>query len=285
MIGDSQFLYGFARRSPYAVYVTDLVRLWHDCPTEDSVCKKAVLAGVADFDALKLEVFVSQLEELFVSSDRLRFFPPATDDSIAVEAPLSKDFVWTLLLQPAPPEVAAAFFSQQLTRSLLNHNFLLYKIARLEEIMRAKDNYTLYLEENYKTVNGSELIDKYKRQHPNEAESMAKYNHDATGISICSAYRNLTLKHMAKADASDDLLFWNYISAAVNDFQTWKSSAVKSESISIKEEPTPSLKREIEHSSSGGLSTKKVKLEPSELKIKQKQISPRRKRIGMIRRQ
>lgn len=246
--------------------------------------KNAVLAGLSDFDTLKLAVFVAQLEETFVSSDLLRF-SESENDSIMVEAPISKDFVWKLQLQRADPETAASFFSQQLTRSLLNHNYLLYKIAKLEEIIAAKDNYNLYLEENYKTVNGSELIDKYKRQHPNEAEYMAKYNRGATDVSVGSAYRNYTLKHLAKDNATDDLVFWSYVRTAVGDSRTWKSSAVKSESTLIKEESAPSLKREIEHTSSGGLTSKKIKLEPTEVKIKQKQISPRRKRIGMIRRQ
>lgn len=284
MIGDSRFMYGFARRSPYAVYVTDLVRLWHDCPTEETVHKNAVVAGLSDFDSAKLSVFVSQLEDVFANSHQLRFSAPE-DNAVEVEAPLTKEFTWKIHLQQADAEAASAFFSQQLTHSLFNHNFLLFKIAKLEEALRSKDNYTLYLEENYKTVNGSQLIDKYKRQHANESESLSKYNHDTADIAVCSAYRNLTLKHSAKAASGNALFLWNYISTAVNDSLTWKSSIVKSEKISIEEESTQSLKREIEKPTSSGSRLKKIKLEPPEVKVKQKQISPRRKRIGMVRRQ
>lgn len=275
-------MYGFARCSPYAVYVTDMVRLWHECPTEEAVSKKAVLMGVSDFDSHKLALFVSQLEDLFVSSNRLRFSSPS-DTAVDVAAPLSNELTWEFHLQRVGPEATAVFFGNQLTHSLLNHSFLLYKIAKLEETIRAKDTYTLYLEENYRTVNGAELIDKYKRQHPHESEALSKYSRESTETAVCSAYKNLTLKNYARA-GNENLLIWDYISTAVADTLTWSSSIVKSGTRATEDVNTPSLKREFEEPSLSVAPLKKVKLEPTEDKVKQKQISPRRKRIGMIRR-
>ena len=281
MIGDSQYMYGFARRSPYAVYVTDLSNLWLDEPSEEKVQKLALSEGISDFDASKYDLLLSQLETAFNDAQKLEFSAPS-DGPITIKAPLSSELVWNFELVKADEKVTSLFFSQVFTHSLSNHNYLLFRIAKLESMIRTRDNYMLYLEENYKTVNGTELIDKYRRQRPDDAKLLTRYDSDATKLDTSSSFRNLMLKN---TDADLHQLLWRIVSAAVDDEHTWKSSIANPEKDVVAETVPSVIKRERD-TASDSITLKRIKLEPLEQvpKIKQKSTSPRRKRIGIVRR-
>lgn len=278
-IAGADYMYGFCASAPYLVYVTDLTKVWVDAPACEKVQKMAVAAGITNFDEAKLRYLVGQLEAQ-VDSFEMR---KVSDSVISAHTTVADGLKWTFSLELAVPEDAAEFFRKLSLVQFANHSFLLYKVAQLEAIIRARDKYTLYLEENYKTINGSELMNKYRRQHLDETELLQKFNKEQCDTRIRSQYQ----KRNARTT-------WNSVSIVVKDTSTWTVSAsepvpelvklelVKSEPVkseSVKSEPVKKEPKKSPRTRVGHLSRKRPRLDAKELSPES--VSPKRKRIGM----
>lgn len=288
----ARYMYGFVESAPYTLLVTDWSEVWIDSPTRERVHDKAVRAGVADFDDDKLRYLVAQLAQR-VALGLVRF---AGREKLVAEATVNATLAWHFDLERADAGRAARFFRDLARSGVANHCFLLYKVRRLEAMVRARDQYTLYLEENYKTINGTELMDKYRRQHRDEAEVLAPYSRTDVDDAVLSGYKKL--------EQTDP---WDDIEQAVGDRATWRAlktpadhgARVKLEPGAITRKrphlgPEPSVKRE--HTDLPSLPTKalqsnsslpaKPQLPEASLKDGSPQLgsSPRRRRLGLLRR-
>lgn len=214
---------GFAAAAPYAVYVTDFVCLWYDAPTPQDVTAEARRLGVLDFTTGHLDRLVSDLAQHF---DEVSVAANDGKDSLRATVALSLSLAWRFSLPRASPERAASFFAALAARQLVNHDYLLSTLRAMEAVVAAKDNYITYLEENYKTINGSDLLDKYRKQHPSE-------------LNMLNARRRSHLEMPILPPGG----LWDSAHRALQDTSTWK--AKEHDHVIIDLEPGPSSADQI----------------------------------------
>lgn len=281
-------MYGFCKSAPYSVVLTDLQDVWIDAPDEDEVATMARAAGIGDFNAAKCSYLVLLLAHVF-DQDNLQM--KVLRDTFTMNTMVGDGIEWEFKLVKADANATSVFFRRLSLSQFQNHAYLLLKVQQLESMIRAKDKYTLYLEENYKTINGSELMDKYKRQNDDEAELLCKYNSTHITTQVNALYDLLPQGHGT----------WSTVTLAVKDTGTWVASAEelegpdsKAENLAIKKEAagnSPSKRRvrlgEINRKRPRlGPTTQEVNTETplSPIKLsptKGTDVSPRRRRIGM----
>lgn len=259
-VSDQHLLCGFAPGAPYAVYVTDFASVWYDVPTLADIAAKARSLGVVGFGTTQINYLLEAAQKAFGKGD---FDLQKENDSYSLSFVLSENLTWSFSLRLADSLLASSVFAHLTATQYANHAYLLTKISSLERSLAAKDNYITYLEENYKTINGSELVDKFKRQHKDEASLLSKYDPDALSAVADSAF----------AEKSPGL--WDVVQDASSDTKTWlaasecvslvKEEPLKAEDVSM-ELPDPEIKSEPD-----------VKMESDLL-----QVSPRRRRVGQL---
>lgn len=173
-------MYGFSQCAPYSLYLTNWTDVWVDAPPLDALYARARRAGMPDFDAAKLRYLTRQLAAKLAGPVRFTF----AGTNALLDLPVTPQLTWLFALAPASPAEAARVFRNLALQSFANHSLLQAKVRLLENMVRARDTYTLYLEENYKTINGTELMDKYRRQHRDEARFLDKYVRDETDAEV-----------------------------------------------------------------------------------------------------
>lgn len=282
----ARYMYGFAPlcTQAYAVYVSDMEKVWMGKYGKEKVFETAESLGIVDFDEEKFVLLINELASLFEAG--LVKLVRDSDVTFTVEAKIMGHITWTFELDLAESSEAAAFFKNVLVSEFANHSFLTYKISQLENLIRARDEYTLYLEENYKTVNGSELIDKYRRQHVDASRLLARYDRTVSNSRITEQYKNLVERHHAdgksRAWANAEISFKDETAWSANKGLSLEKSSiemeveqdyveVKQEHVEVKQEQEQtkisSLKKELSP-------PKRVKTEPG--------TSPKRKRVGIL---
>lgn len=275
-------MYGFTalctQDIPYAVYASDLNSVWVSCPSEEEVYEKANLLGIANFNDSKLKFFLDELVKIYGSESPPLLISKESDVLFTIEAEVSDNIKWNFQLKLADSSVTAEFFKNTCISGFANHSFLVYKISQLENLIKARDKYTLYLEENYKTVNGTELMQKYKRQHLDDALLLMKYDRDNTNKRIRNLYRRLLSKHLQKGEN----LIWDKVAISLKDISTWQANTP------IESQELLDFKDSVESQSASQDTTTNFgnipKLESqSQNRVKAKSsTSPKRKRIGMV---
>lgn len=216
-------MYGISAlgNKPYAVYLSDMTSVWFTSPTEKEVYAKANAQGISDFDDAKLAFFVGELVKLFGAQSSSLTFSRKSSVLFTIDVQVAENVPWTFQLKLADASETASFFRNVCVSAFANHSFLVYKISQLEHQIRARDKYTLYLEENYKTVNGRELMDKYKRQHVDDARLLAPYEREPSNQRIKSAYR----KYLSTQKNLDpETRIWDNIDVALKDDSTWRAN-------------------------------------------------------------
>lgn len=217
-------MYGFAplrTHTPYAVYLSDLDLVWSATPTRAEVEAQARGLGIVDFDDAKLAFFVAELVSIFALVPSPLVFHKVSEVEFTVEARIGGSIRWKFSLALADSSATACFFRNQTVAAFANHSFLAYKVSQLENLIKARDKYTMYLEENYKTVNGSELMDKYKRQHGDDARLLASYDRDSTNRRIRKLYGKLLAKRRQKSES----LVWDNVKVSLRDATTWEANS------------------------------------------------------------
>lgn len=216
--------------SPYAVYLSDMEMVWFTSPTKKEVCDKASAQGISDFDESKLAFFVGELVKMFgAQSPSLKFFRQS-NVLFTIETQVAQNIPWHFELRLADSSETASFFRNVCVSTFANHNFLLYKISQLEHLIKARDKYIVYLEENYKTINGMELMEKYKRQHVEDARLLVNYDKDSTNLRIRTLYRNY-LKRQTEWNPENRL--WDNLKVALKDKSTWRANMDESPDLPV----------------------------------------------------
>lgn len=279
IVGGVRYIYGFAAlcTQPYAVYVSDLDKVWIARPETAEVFDTARSVGIADFGHDKLPFFVAELAKLFTADPLPLHFSKVSDVEFRISAKVAGNIDWEFRLPLADSSVTAEFFRQVLLCEFANHSFLAYKVSQLENLLRARDEYTLYLEENYKTVNGSELMDKYKRQHADAPRLLATYDRDVSNQRISHLYRELVRNHHAEGDS----LVWDNVDVALRDKVTWQANDVESECAVKLEQKSPIPLEDVKPDPAPSMGVV-PKLESPEKRARSDSSSPKRKRLGIV---
>lgn len=204
-VDNARYLYGFSARSDgYTVYVSDMLKVWMAEASKVDIYAQARSLGVAGFDQTQFFAFVDELslrfrsEKVAIHHHRRTFKVKVQIDSL----------LWEIQLRPASSDETCGFFRKLSMCGFANHTFLVYRVSQLENLIRARDKYLLYLEENYKTVNGSELMDKYRRQHSADAVFLSPYDKNAVDERIVKQYREIPNRTDTVGVALRDTVTW-----------------------------------------------------------------------------
>ncbi|OBA16993.1 hypothetical protein METBIDRAFT_17472, partial [Metschnikowia bicuspidata var. bicuspidata NRRL YB-4993] len=176
LMDNKYYMFGFSRFALCTFYVTDLVLVWADTPATEDIYKKALERGISGFDEEKRSILMCNLAAAVSESpSHIRFSCPSLQ-TIAAEVKLSENLSWSFNADLCDSRVSSDFFRGLCCQSLANHGLSLYRGFQMENMIRTRDEYILYLEENYKTVNGTELMSKYRRQHAGSASILLRYS-------------------------------------------------------------------------------------------------------------
>lgn len=230
--------------------MTDMTDVWIDETTEEEIVKRALQLSISSLEEPSARAnFLARLDEQFASG--MAQVGEVKRDKIVIASQIDS-INWECSLRKALDAQKLEFFRELCMLSFSNHRYLLHHIGTLERTLRARDKYALYLEENYKTVNGSELIRKYKRQHLADAPHLARYDR-------ISSQRETRVLYQASRDE------WELISDVVADKTAWNGEPLSLEPSDEKTKPV-SMKREPQEDN-------EVKSGPA-----------KRRRVGIIRR-
>lgn len=235
-------LSGASAPRAYSCYVSDLTSVWVHQATGEEFAEKAKKLGMSRVDSKTLDILAKEIYTAFY------------EEKSAIVKPLNADFLvsvhlgsltWEMRLQKIDPTKSAAFMAALNIHQFANHSYLAYKVSQLEKALRAKDKYTLYLEENYKTVNGTALMDKYRRQNAGEAVLLEPYSRAAFDAHVDEHYGSLA-RRLEACPSSWTTLLYDVIGSVFHDVQTWTTGAwilghLKEEA---SEAPDPAVKSE-----------------------------------------
>lgn len=280
--------------------MSDMADVWRHAPDADEIRKSALSANISDFDSEKLNYLVRRFGELFASPQSNLTFR-VTDPDMEIRLEISENLTWTFLLTKCLDLQKSRFFRDFCLLSIKAYSFLQHKAAKLEDVIHIQQKYALYLEENYKTVNGTELMDKYKRQHPEDAKLLLDFDKEQFDSVCRNEYKSLPL-------SSNNT--WSRIKSTLQD-NSWMQDDISlmqdDMDIKVKKEKYASLDGVSAPMPIGAINLKRPKLEESEdeprKKVKREDSmhlpssptkprssspirldgsSPRRRRIGRI---
>lgn len=272
--------------------------VWRHSPNTEEIRKTAICNNISDFDSEKLIYLVRRFKTLFASSPGTDLTFKVIDPEIVISLQVSENLTWKFDLKKCLESEKAVFFAHFCLLSFSASAFLQLKAAKLEEVIAIQQKYALYLEENYKTVNGTELMDKYKRQHPDDAKYLLEFESSLFDTICRNEYMDQSLQQGSKT--------WTKIKSVLND-KSWmeeKSSVGKED---VKKETYSVIDRISAPMPIGAINHKRPKLEEDDgeprKKIKKEESdnlpssptkprssspirldgsSPRRRRIGRI---
>lgn len=174
MINNEKYMCGLVEGALYSLYITNMKLVWQDAPSIEQVHRKALQKGLTDFDHEKRRILISNLATAVRESCGEVTFSFSSPLLIRAKAKISETLSWNFGADLCDPQKTATFYRDLCFQMLANHSYSLFREHQLENLVRVRDDYTLYLEENYKTVNGTELMDKYRRQHPDSAKLLER---------------------------------------------------------------------------------------------------------------
>lgn len=220
-------------RKCYTIYCTNFYDAWIEKLNKEDIIAKATETGIEITNDETLDVLLQTFSDRFnedLISESLTFeveTPIKKEDSIATEGSANitihfqHDVEWSFYLSLASERVRSQILSMINIHQCMNQNFLMYKINKLESLIEAKDKYTLFLSENYKAINGEDLIKKYIHNNKADSEYLAKYNKERWDASIQSSYASMLrkMKYMKKSVLEN---IWINIIAAFNDKIPWR---------------------------------------------------------------
>lgn len=254
-----KLLYGYefsSESKSYLICTTDLNNVWIERLDKSQIIKKAKRFGIEDLND-KIEDLLTIFSEGFGarSKDKTLKFE-INDQSLGatdvINIEFEQDVQWKFELEKQSCQIATEFFVSMNMQQFRNHAFLNYKIQQLEKAIKDKDHYMLYLEQNYKAVNGNEIIKKFHRMNENQVTFAKPFDMEEWNQKI-----RLSYKPRSSADESDvpeKTVIWRYIEELISDQNTWRFAQPIPAT-----EPLKDIKKEADDSP--------VKLEPYELHV------------------
>lgn len=262
--------------------MTDMVGVWTCRPEEDDVATAAAEANISDFSPEKLRLLVLLFEALF-ATPQLKLALTENGTEISIVTDISDVLKWQFHLKRLSSEAELDFFASLCLQSYHTHSFLKHLALKLESTIRIQQKYILYLEENYKTVNGSELMEKYKRQHPEDARDLEEFSRDEFMAACRKEYVPAEDKWALIEDATKDAVVWKTPDVCKREIRGISNLMTLGEKTRIR--PKLEALDEVQHKK-----TKREVLNPPSSPTKQytsspvklEGSSPRRRRIGRI---
>lgn len=252
--------------------------MWAETASQDELAGRARDLGLLRVDSETLRLLGDEIQLEFDLGNALIELL-GESYLVSVELP---SLTWQMRLQKLAPQQAAAFLASLNVSQFANHSYLAYKVSQLEKAMRAKDKYTLYLEENYKTVNGTALMDKYRRQNAGDAALLEPYSRNAFDTRIREQYGLLERKLEADPNLWGSLL-WDLIGSVVRDIQTWRAGlwiqpTNTTDTSQVKSETTENLKSKVQHQRE----TNPIEVKSEKESVPKNESPNKRRRVGLI---
>lgn len=233
-----------------------MVDVWKHTPDASEIRDSALSANISDFNSETLNYLVRRFLELFACPQTNLTFK-VTDPNMEIHLKISENLTWKFVLTKCLDSENSRFFRDFCLLSFNAYSILQHKAAKLEEVIHIQQKYALYLEENYKTVNGTELMDKYKRQHPEDAKHLLEFDSQQFETFCRNEYTKQSLAKSAKQT-------WSKIKLALQD-NSWiheKSDLMQEDmGIKIKKEKNASLDEVTAHMPVGAINLKRPQLE------------------------
>lgn len=285
-------IYGYqcdSYNKEYSIYITDFKEVWVEVLSKHEIIQKANSYGIEDTEDLNLDYLLDELSKGFYedNSKTLLFSFQKTntclDDKICIK--FNNDFEWDFLATKQSLSVSISLLSQINFQQFENHNYLKFKNEELVKVIQIKDHYIKYLTENYKAINGDELMKKYMKNNRASSKYANKYDEALCTPEIQKAYLDkVKQRKLLTKDSHDEL--WVQIEKSIKDKSSWVFSKAFEPDVSKK--PTfIKLESELTLSDKHDKPEIFIKQEENELGIPIKQenvVSPRKrvKKFGTI---
>lgn len=244
-------IYGYQcdfNNKEYSIYVTDFKNVWIEELSKQNIIERANSYGIEDTEDEKLYYLLEVLKNGVESRDADKPLLFSVDEinraellkENAILGKFNGEIEWDFTIRKQPPSVAIDVISQINFQQCENHNYLNYKIEQLERLINIKDHYISFLSENYKAINGDQLIKKYRKNNKADAKYLHKYDKTLWSRNTENSYKDVVTKKQNSNENIDDRV-WSSIEKSINDKSSWIFSktveeGLSSEPINIKQE-------------------------------------------------
>lgn len=253
---NERYIYGIdcdSSNQSYNIFCTNFTSTWAERLTKGEIISKADDSGIRIDD----EGLTLLIETFFLSKGDLneyiefRWTPDAsvkresdeeehgTSKLNGLEIKFKKRgyFDWTFELTKLSDSNHIKFMEALNYQQFVNHDFLLHKIKEFEKMIESKDQFIYYLSENYISLNGDEMIKKYKKNNQANADSLDKYDKQKWDLKVYESF-----KHAFAGKKSENDKFVDSIILSIDDEYSWNTNSLfKSTAYSPKD---PMLKKE-----------------------------------------
>lgn len=269
-VNPRKVIYGYQcdfNNKAYSIYITDFKNVWLERLSKQDIIDKANSYGIEDTEDEKLHYLLEVLRNGVECGDvdKTLLFSitkinrTMSDNENTIQAKFTGEIDWDFSVVKQSPSNAIDVISQINFQQFENHNYLNYKVEQLERLINIKDHYIIYLSENYKAINGDELIKKYRKNNKADAKYLHKYDRKLWSRKTENSYMDVVKKEQNSNENWYDKV-WLSIEKSINDKRSWIFSKTfaadtSNEPIHIKQEtdeslelsedkPTPIIKKE-----------------------------------------
>ena len=212
----------------YSIYITDFKNVWIETLSKKGIIEKVNSYGIEDTEDEKLHYLLEVLKNGVESRDADKTLVFSIDEVNRTEfhkegiiyGKFNGEIEWDFSMVKQPPSVAIDVISQINFQQCENHNYLNYKIEQLERLIGIKDQYITFLSENYKAINGDQLIKKYRKNNKTDAKYLHKYDKTLWSRSTENSYKDIMREKQNANDNIDDRV-WTSIEKSINDKSSW----------------------------------------------------------------
>lgn len=212
----------------YSIYITDFKNVWLERLSKQDIIDRANSYGIEDTEDEKLHYLLEVLRTGIECGDAdktllfsiMNINETRSNNENAIHVKFNGEISWDFSVEKQSPSNAIDLLSQINFQQFENHNYLNYKIEQLERLVNIKDHYTVYLSENYKAINGDELIRKYKKNNKTDAKYLHKYDRKSWNRQTENSYMDLVKKEQNSSENWYDKV-WLSIEKSINDKRSW----------------------------------------------------------------
>lgn len=209
----------------YYVYITDFKDVWLETLSRLEIIEKANAYGMEDLNDESLCYLLDTLKKGFDSEERntilqFSFGSKETDPEKPIHVKFNRDIDWEFSLSKQDSKTAFDIVSYINFQQFENHNYFKHKIDELEKMIEVKDHYIVYLTENYKALNGDELMKKYRKNNKMDVEYIHKYNKAYWSEKVQKSYAATLGRRKYLKKSSNDKL-WTHINNSLEDKEAW----------------------------------------------------------------
>ncbi|ODV67670.1 hypothetical protein HYPBUDRAFT_122317, partial [Hyphopichia burtonii NRRL Y-1933] len=178
---NERYIYGIdcdSSNQSYNIFCTNFTSTWAERLSKGEIISKADDSGIRIDDeglTLLIETFSLSKGDLNEYIE-FRWTPDASLNGLEIKFKKSGYFDWTFDLTKLSDLNHIIFMEALNYQQFVNHDFLLHKIKEFEKMIESKDQFIYYLSENYISLNGDEMIKKYKKNNQANADSLDKYD-------------------------------------------------------------------------------------------------------------